>query len=61
MSCNMNASRFSGRQCVEHHEQRETDGIGQEYLVFGVDVVPAANDRLGHTCVLSGSSRHKLH
>ena len=38
---------FGGIQCVEHDEQRETNRIGQQRLVFGIASISVAHDRLG--------------
>ncbi len=48
MSCSTNATRSAGSQCFEHHEQRETDRVGQQRFVLGVDSFFAARDRLGY-------------
>ena len=42
---------LGGSQRFEHHEQRETDRVGQQRFVLGVDPVLAAHDRLGHVRV----------
>jgi hypothetical protein len=34
----------------EHHQQRQTDRVGHERLVLGVDALPGADDWLGHVC-----------
>jgi hypothetical protein len=39
---------LGGAQRLEHHEQRETDGVGDQRLVLGVGAVGAVDDRLGH-------------
>ena len=38
---------LGGRQRLEHDEQRQPDGVGQQRLVLGIDAVRAADDRLG--------------
>ena len=38
---------LGGAQRLEHHQQRETDGVGQQCLVLGVGAVRAVDDRLG--------------
>src|SRR2546427_482911 len=38
---------LGGSQRLEYHEQRETDRLGQERVVLGVDPGVAARDRLG--------------
>ena len=38
---------LGGRQRVQDHQQRGTDGVGQQRLLFGVDAVRAADGRLG--------------
>ena len=37
---------LGGAQRLEHHQQRETDGVGQQCLVLGVGAVRAVDDRL---------------
>ncbi len=39
---------LGGRQRFEDHEQGETDRVGRERFVLGVDPFFAAGDRLGH-------------
>jgi hypothetical protein len=42
---------LGGGQGLEHHEQRETDRVGYQGLVVGVDVAVGTDDRIGHVCV----------
>jgi hypothetical protein len=37
---------LGGRQRVEHDEQRQADGIGEEHLLFGVGAVLETHDRI---------------
>jgi hypothetical protein len=46
MSCSTNASR-SGGESVSHDEQRQTDRVGQQCLVLGIDPVHAVDDQIG--------------
>ena len=39
---------LGGSQGVEDHEQRETDRVGQERFLLGVDPALTARDGLGH-------------
>jgi hypothetical protein len=39
------------RQRLEHHEQGEADGVGEQRLVLGVDGVGAVHDRIGQALV----------
>ena len=39
---------LGGRERLEHHEQRETDRVGQQRFVLGVEPIRAAHDRVGH-------------
>jgi hypothetical protein len=39
------------RQRLEHDEQREADGVGEQRLVLGVGAVWAVDDRVGQVCV----------
>ena len=48
MSCSTYATRSFGRQRLEHHEQREPDGIGDQHLLLGVGLLVDLDDRLGH-------------
>jgi hypothetical protein len=42
---------LGGSQRLEHHEQRQTDRVGQQRFLLRVDPVLAAPDRLGHVRV----------
>ena len=39
------------RQRLEHDEQREADGVGEQRLVLGVDPVGGVDDRVGNVHV----------
>jgi hypothetical protein len=39
---------LGGSQHFEHHEQRETDGVGEQGFVLGVDRILTAHDRIRH-------------
>jgi uncharacterized RmlC-like cupin family protein len=39
---------LGGSQGFEYHEQRESDRVGQQRLVLGVEPIRAAHDRVGH-------------
>jgi nucleoside-diphosphate-sugar epimerase len=36
MSCKTNASRSAGGSVFQHHQQRETDRVGEQRLVLGI-------------------------
>ena len=36
------------REGIEHDEQRETDGVGEECLLLGTALVHAGHDGIGH-------------
>jgi hypothetical protein len=38
---------LGGSQGLEHHEQREPDGVGQERFLLRIGLVFAADDRVG--------------
>jgi hypothetical protein len=38
---------LGGSQCLEYHEQPETDGVTQEGFVLGVDPVLTTHDGIG--------------
>jgi hypothetical protein len=38
---------LGGGQRVEDHQQRETDRVGQQRFMLGIDPVRAADDRVG--------------
>ena len=46
MSWSTNASRSGRRQRVEHDEQGEPDGVGEQRLVLRIDAVVAVDDRV---------------
>ena len=46
-----NASRSAGRQRIEHHEQREPDGVGEQRRLLGVDAAGEADYGVGHVNV----------
>jgi hypothetical protein len=38
---------FGGSQCFEHHQQRETNRVGEYRFALRVEAILAAHDRLG--------------
>ena len=47
MSCSTNASRSAGVR-VAHHHERESNRVGEERLVLGIDPALGADDRFGN-------------